>query len=129
MITKRTLYPGQPGAKKWIKKYGQNLLCVRYKYDQNTQKKMITVELVADMQEWHKDLRRIPKNKIVPLKIKFGEVDLGIRVRALGGTWNREKKVWELPFGVVQALGLTDRIVNNDQIFSNIGKEHGREPP
>ena len=81
----------------WIKKYGQNLLCVRYKYDQNTQKKMITVELVADMQEWHKDLRRIPKNKIVPLKIKFGEVDLGIRVRALGGTWNREKKYGSFP--------------------------------
>ena len=45
MITKKILYAGQPGTHKWIKQYGQKLIAVRYKYDQENKQKMITVEL------------------------------------------------------------------------------------
>jgi hypothetical protein len=31
--TAKTVVAGKPGTGKWIKKYGDALLCVRYKYD------------------------------------------------------------------------------------------------
>jgi len=88
---------------------------------------MITVELATDVQEWHKDSKRIPKNKIVQIRINYGEVDLGVKVKSFGGIWNKEKKVWELPFGAVHALGLTDRIIDDNINFSNIRKGYKRD--
>lgn len=113
MITKKILYAGQPGTKKWIKKYGPKLIAVRYKYDHNNCKKMITVELEADLQDWNRDMQRIPNNKKVKLKINYGEIDLGIKVKSFGGVWNKKEGVWECKYETVKALGLTNRIVDN----------------
>ena len=113
MIAKKILYAGQPGTQKWIKQYGQKLIAVRYKYDDNKKQKMITVELVADLQDWNKDAQRIPNNKKVKIKIKYGEIDLGIRVKSFGGVWNKKEGVWECKYEIAKTLGLTDRIVDN----------------
>ena len=112
MITKRTIYPGKPGSKKWHKIYGDKLICVRYKYDDTTKKRMTTIELMVEEQDWQPKVTFIPKNKIVQVKINYGEVDLARQVKSLGGRWNRDKKVWELSYGNVQALGLVKRIVD-----------------
>lgn len=111
MKTKKILYPGQAGTQKWMKTYGDKLLAVRYKYDEKNKRKMITVELLADEQVWQKDEHRIPVNKIVKVRINYGELDLGIRVKSLGGKWNRKEGVWECKYEIVKVLGLTDRIV------------------
>ena len=112
MITRRTVYPGDPGSKKWQKLYGDKLLCVRYKYDKLNKKRVTTVELIADEQDWQPNTTFIPKNKIVKLRIDYGEVDLARQVKSLGGKWNKAKKVWELAYEYVQALGLAKRIVD-----------------
>jgi len=112
LITRRTVYPGKPGSKKWQKLYGDKLLCVRYKYDDQKKKRITTIELIADEQDWKPNKTFIPQNKIVQLRINYGEVDLARKVKSLGGKWNREKKVWELSYGYVQALGLAQRIVD-----------------
>ena len=112
MITRRTVYPGDPGSKKWQKLYGEKLLCVRYKYDEHNMKRITTIELIADEQDWKPKNSFIPKNKIVQLRINYGEVDLARKVKSLGGKWNKVKKVWELAYGYVQALGLAKRIVD-----------------
>jgi hypothetical protein len=113
MRTKKILYAGQAGTQKWVKEYGEKLIAVRYKYDATIDQKMITVELVADIQDWKKNDQRIPHNKKVRLKIMYGEMDLGIKIRSAGGIWNRKDGVWECRYGAVKALGLTDRIVEN----------------
>ncbi len=112
MITRRTIYPGDPGSKKWQKLYGDRLLCVRYKYDNENKKRITTVELIADEQEWKPNKNIIPKNKIVQLRINYGEIDLARKVKSIGGKWNKDRKVWELAYGHVQALGLARRIVD-----------------
>ena len=112
MITRRKVYPGEPGSKKWQKLYGDKLLCVRYKYDEQNKKRITTIELIADEQDWKPNTTFIPKNKIVQLSIIYGEVDLARKVKTLGGKWNKDKKVWELAYGDVQALGLAKRIVD-----------------
>jgi len=112
LITRRTIYPGAPGSKKWLKLYGDKLLCVRYKYDEQNKKRITTIELVADEQEWRPNKTFIPQNKIVHLQINYGEIDLARKVKSMGGKWNKGKKVWEIAYRYVQALGLVKRIVD-----------------
>ena len=73
---------------------------------------MTTIELMVEQQDLQPRETFIPKNKIVQVKINYGEVDLARQVKSLGGRWNRDKKVWELAYGGVQALGLAKRIVD-----------------
>ncbi len=113
MKTKKTLYPGQPGTQKWLKKYGADLLAVRYKYDEKTRTKMISVEIAVETQPWDKNEKKIPPNKIVKIKIEYGEIELGRKVKTFGGKWNRNEKVWEISYGAVVALGLQKRIVRD----------------
>jgi hypothetical protein len=112
LITRRTIYPGKPGSKKWQKKYGDKLVCVRYKYDDITKKRMTTIELTVAEQDWQQNTAIIPKNKIVSIEIQYGEIDLARKVKSLGGKWNKDKKVWEISYGNVQFLGLTKRMVD-----------------
>jgi len=114
MTTKKVIHAGQPGTQKWIKKFGQDLIAVRYKYDTATNKKMVTVELIAEVQDWQKNLKRIPKNKIVKIKIGYGEIDLRQRIKALGAVWNKTEKVWEMKYEIVKTLGLTERIIDSN---------------
>ena len=127
MITKKILYAGQPGTKKWVKKYGKNLIAVRYKYDAFKNQKMITVELLADKKSWQKNENKIPKNKIVKIKINYGEVDLGRKVKSFGAKWDKKEKLWKMRYDVVQALGLEDRLVREKDKFPNIGKNKSRD--
>lgn len=52
MNTKLTLKPGQRGTKKLLKKYGNRLVCVRYRYDEEKKLRYKTVELIVDVTEW-----------------------------------------------------------------------------
>ena len=42
------MQPGEPGTKKLLEKYGQQLLCVRYRKDNQNEKCIITVKLIVD---------------------------------------------------------------------------------
>jgi hypothetical protein len=63
MDTKLTLKPGQRGTKKLMKEYGDRLICVRYRYDNETQMRYKTVELVVDTTHW------TPRKKEEPEKV------------------------------------------------------------
>lgn len=55
MKVKSTLSPGSKGAKQLTEQYGDQLICVRYRYDETKQKRYKTVELIVDEQEWAPD--------------------------------------------------------------------------
>jgi hypothetical protein len=111
-IASKKLHPHQPGAAKYLARYGDSLVSVRYRYDAEHKKRQITVELVVDERHWEKDVKRIPSNRIVKVKILFRETELRLLARSVGGKWDSEKKVWELKYGEVRALGLEKRIVH-----------------
>ena len=113
MKIKRTILPGQPGTKKLVEQYGDNLVCVRYRYDLKKEQRLTTVEIIVDRQKWNLNESRIPPNKIINLKIEYGERELAQQVKSLGGRWDRQKKLWKLPFRYVQILQLEDRIIKN----------------
>ncbi len=127
----RTLRPGQPGTGKYVEQYGDALVCIRYRYDADRNTRLTTVELITEERPWKKhtknqkniqqrsaiadtvspDMTEFLQNQIMSVRIEYGEVDLGKFVKAAGGIWNREKRVWELAYKDVAALGLQDRVV------------------
>lgn len=115
ITTKRTVLAGQPGTKKWIDKYGKDLICVRYKYDAAKQKKFKTVELIAEERSYTTKKDKIHNNKIVAIRVSYSETDLQRTVKSFGGKWNRDKKVWELAYKYVVELGLSDRLISDNK--------------
>jgi len=111
MKIRRTLLPQQPGTKRWLEQYGKNLVCVRYRYDEKNSKKITTAEIIVKEQNWERNRRKIPLNKIMSLLVQYDEIEIRRLIKAAGGRWNSEAKVWELAYGDVVSLGLRDRIV------------------
>jgi hypothetical protein len=52
MHIRKTLQPQQDGAKKLLAQYGEQLICVRYRYDDKRQKRFKTVEIVVEEEPW-----------------------------------------------------------------------------
>lgn len=44
----KTLRPGDSGTKKLTRRYGERLVCVRYRKDQNSNRRYTTIELIVD---------------------------------------------------------------------------------
>ena len=52
MEVKATIKPGQNGSKHYTRQYVDQLVCIRYRYDKRRQKRMTTVELIVNEQDW-----------------------------------------------------------------------------
>lgn len=115
MQIKATMKPGQNGTKRYLKKYGDKLICVRHRYDKYRQKRIITVELVVDEQEWDLGVM-LPRGRQVFIRIGNGEAELCEQVKQAGGCWYAEKNAWRLSLNWVKALGLERRIVDEESI-------------
>ena len=112
MRTRLTLQPHQDGAKQLLAEYGERLVCVRYRYDERRKRRLKTVELIVEESHWEPRAAACPDERLVHIKVSLSEVDLQRRVKAAGGKWDRQRQAWEIRYDRVQALGLTDRIVD-----------------
>ena len=54
---KSKLLTGENGTKELLKQYGEQLVCVRYCYDQKRRKRYKTVALIADEEDWLPETR------------------------------------------------------------------------
>lgn len=107
--TRLTLAPGQNGTKKLTRKYGERLICVRYRYDEEARQRFKTVELVVDDVPWEYNRRPDP---LVRIRLSASEVALRSRVKEAGGRWLPYEKLWELPRSAARRLRLQSRIVS-----------------
>ena len=103
MKIKRVVKPGQPGTKKLVQQYGDNLICVRYRYDAENQRMLKTIELIIANEPWQRNSQKIPKHKIVNLRIAVDEGELRNRVKKAGGKWDPQKQAWRLAYREVLA--------------------------
>ncbi|MGE0386532.1 MAG: hypothetical protein AB7Q97_17530 [Gammaproteobacteria bacterium] len=111
MEVKTTLRPGQKGTRELMAKYGDRLVCVRYRYDRQRGKRYKTVEIIVAEQEWH--WQPNPRRwREALIRVEFHEAELRERIRAHGGRWDRERKLWRIYTEDATALGVTDRIVD-----------------
>ena len=106
------LKPGQKGTKQLLAQYGDRLICVRYRYDAQRKKRFKTVELLVAERDWEPPRPRFAHDQIVGLRVAFADVAVRDRVKQAGGTWNPERRVWQLRYDRVVALGLNARVVD-----------------
>ncbi|MFQ5881433.1 MAG: hypothetical protein ACE5I9_03010 [Candidatus Methylomirabilales bacterium] len=108
------LKPGQKGTKKLLAEYGDRLVCVRYRYDGRTKKRLKTMELIVAERDWEPKRRRLTDETIVGVRIGLQEVELRNRAKRAGGKWNSTKRVWEMRYDRVVGCGLEGRMVEED---------------
>ncbi|MGH9939888.1 MAG: hypothetical protein ACREAM_26910 [Blastocatellia bacterium] len=107
MRVRRKLSPVRKGAKRFLDRCGEQLVCVRYHYYQQRRKRFTTVEIIVEESGWFPPERPA----IVGLRVDFQETELQRRVKQAGGKWNSAKRVWEIHYDQAMALGLKKRIV------------------
>ena len=106
MKTRLILKPGQPGTKKLAKKYGDSLLCVRFKYDADKKQRLKTVELIVERTEWTPPPPRYTADTLVPLRIEATDIPMRLRAKAAGGRWNPGKRLWFVKYGKIAGTPL-----------------------
>ena len=110
--TRVTLRPGRAGTKKLLAQYGSQLVCVRYRYDDERQTRCKTIELVIEEIPWPPPRpSKLGPEDLVAIRVRFSEEALRHAIKRRGGQWNPATKTWTLTYAAALALRLTDRIV------------------
>ena len=107
----QTLLPGQRGAKRYTRKYGDRLVCVRYRYDAEHKQRHTTVELIVDTATWEPPPPS--PETLVGVRVAWGETTIARQLKQAGGRWNRQRHCWEVSYGQATALALLDRLVSD----------------
>ena len=111
MITRLKLKPGQKGTKAQVEKYGDALVCVRYRYDETSRTRLKTVELIVEKKQLPPAQQIAPDDALVPVRITYGERELGKLAKSMGGTWDPDVKLWYIPHGKVKGTELEKHII------------------
>lgn len=120
MDIRATLKPGQNGTKRLREKYGDRLLCVRYRYDEETGKRYTTVELIEEEVERAGEAISRPHPPVssatqrLGVKVEYWETELRNKIKTMGAIWRPNQKLWEMGADDVIALGLEARVVPDD---------------
>ena len=112
METRLTRRPGQAGTKKFVERYGDRLVCVRYRYDAKSGRRHKTVELIVETIPWQANARRCRRRdeEMVAVRIGYDETDLRERAKRLGAIWRPQHKLWEMRWLDAKRLEVTDRV-------------------
>jgi regulation of enolase protein 1 (concanavalin A-like superfamily) len=73
-----------------------------------------TAEIIVDESDWDPMPSATARRERVAVRIEVHEVKLREKVKAAGGRWDPEKRVWHLPMEQVPQLGLEGRVARVD---------------
>lgn len=116
----KTLNAGAPGTRRYQRKYGDDLVCVRYRTDEVGRRRLTTVEIIVEQTPLSSPRHRVAMASRTPapgdgqrllVRIGFEEEQLRERIKQAGGWWLPKEKLWRLPRATVQALKLESRVV------------------
>jgi hypothetical protein len=107
----KKLGPEQPGAIKLARRYGDALVCVRYRRTADGSHRYTTVELIVDCVE--AETRNRKAERIVGVRVGFNETQLRQQVRDSGARWDAPARLWRMPLRAAKQLGLLDRVIEN----------------
>ena len=97
--------PGAKGTRKLLREYGARLVCVRYRYDDVSRKRLKTVEILVEEVPW------IPAQRhFVLVAVKAWETALHTRLKKAGGHWTGSGPNWRVRHDRAVKLGLASRI-------------------
>ncbi|MEA2570769.1 MAG: hypothetical protein QOI24_2770 [Acidobacteriota bacterium] len=113
--TRLTLKPGRPGTKRLLTEYGDRLVCVRYRYDDERKIRCKTVELIVDEITWPPlpPAQHLQPEDIVSINVEPSEKGLRDLLLRLRGTWIPAQNTCRIPYELAALLNLTRRIVTS----------------
>lgn len=103
-VTKK-IKPGQRGAIKLSRSYGQALLCVRYRENHDGTERLTTIELVIE-----RVIIQKRDDPIVLFKIRSDELALRNEAMRRGAKYDPIRRMWRLSRSEVLRMGLNNRI-------------------
>lgn len=108
------LKPGQKGTKRLLEQYGDKLLCVRYRYDEKRQMRIKTVELIVSETPCTPPLP-YSDHDMVNVIVPYTNTELRNKLKAAGGRWNPNKKIWQVIFRAIKDNSeLTEKILDSE---------------
>jgi len=110
MKTRLILKPGQRGTKSLSAKYGDALLCIRFRYDAKLRQRLKMVELIVEKTDWTPPRPRYDTETLVPLRIRADDMPARTQAKAAGGRWNPEKRLWFVKYGKIAGTPLEKHI-------------------
>jgi hypothetical protein len=105
------LKPGQNGTKLLVEKFGNALICVRYRFDEIRGVKLKTVEIVVAEKPLKKP--RYRDDDLVPVAVAYGEKELREQLRAMRARWDAERKLWYVRYGLIRGTQLAERLAES----------------
>jgi hypothetical protein len=111
MITRLKLKPGQKGTKALVDKYGDALICVRYRYDEAKRTRLKTVELIIEKKELPAPQQVSTDDALVPVRIGYGELELRKMAKAMGGKWDPDVRLWYIQHSMLKGTELEKHII------------------
>ena len=118
MSVKKKLAPGSQGTKRFLDRSEERLICVRYRYYDTNIRCYTTVQLIVDDKDFlggYNDLlqpRRHYPSTMVSVRVGYEEVSLRGQIKQAGGKWRARTKVWRIPYLKAIAIGLSDRLLD-----------------
>jgi hypothetical protein len=115
---RQTLKPGEVGTRKLAARFGDKLVCIRYRVDAARGVRYTTVELIVDQapltgRKIRPSSASVPdRNPMVGVKIFYREDALREKAKEEGAIWRPRQKLWEMPLQTARRLGLGSRIVS-----------------
>ena len=94
-----------------MSQYGDRLVCVRYWYDAQKQKRYKTVELMVAEENWTPPASLPAPEQVVAVRVSAPEAAARQQVKSAGGQWDVRRHVRKLRYDRTVALGLSKRIV------------------
>lgn len=112
MITRLKLRPGQKGTKALVERYGEALVCVRYRYDEASRIRLKMVELIVEKKELPvSPQQNTAADRLVPVRISYGQRELGKMAKAMGGKWDSDVRLWYIPRSKIKGTELEKHII------------------
>jgi hypothetical protein len=111
----KTMKPGAKGTQTLAEKFEGRLVCVRYRYDAAAKRRYTTAEIIVAEGDWMPRQPGPDPEEAAWIRVRWDEQDLRARVKAGGGRWDAERRLWSLPAGTVRELGLESRVVPQDR--------------
>jgi hypothetical protein len=101
----KTMQADSRGAIKLTRKFGETLICVRYRISPDGMQRMTTVELEVERVAVQRK-----SNPLVAVKIYASEAKLVALAKAKGAWFNVKTRLWRMHQNDAYALGLAKRI-------------------
>jgi hypothetical protein len=101
----KTMQVDTPGALKLTRKYGDALICVRYRMSPDGSERITTIELEVD-----RVIVQRKANPVVSVKIYASESKLTAMAKAKGARFNAKTRLWRMHKNDAQSIGLGQRI-------------------